>query len=546
MIILGISCIEPCGIVHDVTASLLIDGKIHSAATEDRFTGIKHFEGYPASAIKFCLEKEGLKLSDVDKVAVGYGLLENQKDENSKNQFYSFARQDTTFRKTSMESKNPKFFDHEYIHAKTGYFFSGFKRAVVISLDGGGVDNGEIISGGIFVINNGKTETIRIFPLKASLGWTFGGFTEICGFRMLDGEGKTMSLAAFANDTKEKKDEIYQKILNIFPKYSGINYVEGGIDNPSWKIIHNSGFARFTDTRLVQLLNFYNKEQIAWGSQKFLEDILVNITTAAVEFTGIKNVILTGGIFFNMIANMKVREKLEEQNCTVFFNPVCGDMGNAIGAAIEEYYQQTGNYYGFEWPSLSLGPEYDDNQILSAIKRSNLSFSKVDKISTTVDLIDKGKIVGWFQGKTELGPRGLGNRSILSRADDVKFKDIINNKVKHRESWRPFCPTITEEKSDYYLENYTYAPYMILGFNAKHVDEIPAVVHIDNTTRPQTLRKSYNEDFYDVVDGMGGIILNTSLNLAGDPINNTPEVALLTFRYSKMDAMQIGDYLIKR
>jgi len=546
MIILGISCIEPCGIVHDVTASLLIDGKIHSAATEDRFTGIKHFEGYPASAIKFCLEKEGLKLSDVDKVAVGYGLLENQKDENSKNQFYSFARQDTTFRKTSMESKNPKFFDHEYIHAKTGYFFSGFKRAVVISLDGGGVDNGEIISGGIFVINNGKTETIRIFPLKASLGWTFGGFTEICGFRMLDGEGKTMSLAAFANDTKEKKDEIYQKILNIFPKYSGINYVEGGIDDPSWKIIHNSGFARFTDTRLVQLLNFYNKEQIAWGSQKFLEDILVNITTAAVEFTGIKNVILTGGIFFNMIANMKVREKLEEQNCTVFFNPVCGDMGNAIGAAIEEYYQQTGNYYGFEWPSLSLGPEYDDNQILSAIKRSNLSFSKVDKISTTVDLIDKGKIVGWFQGKTELGPRGLGNRSILSRADDVKFKDIINNKVKHRESWRPFCPTITEEKSDYYLENYTYAPYMILGFNAKHVDEIPAVVHIDNTTRPQTLRKSDNEEFYDVVHRMGGIILNTSLNLAGDPINATPEDALLTFKHSKMDAILIGDYLIKR
>jgi len=221
-------------------------------------------------------------------------------------------------------------------------------------------------------------------------------------------------------------------------------------------------------------------------------------------------------------------------------------MGNAWGVAMEEYYRQTGNHPDIVWPSMSVGPEYDEKQILSALTRMNMSYSKVEKVSTTVDLIDKGKCVGWFQGKAELGPRGLGNRSILARVDDIKYKDIMNNKVKHRESWRPFCPTITNDKANYFLENYTYAPYMIMGFMMKHMDEAPSVAHIDKTTRPQTIKKSYNEDFYNVTKDLGGIILNTSLNLSGDPTNATPEQAILSFKNSKMDALIIGDYLIQR
>ena len=131
-----------------------------------------------------------------------------------------------------------------------------------------------------------------------------------------------------------------------------------------------------------------------------------------------------------MIANMFIREELEKKNCTIFINPVCGDIGNAVGAVLEEFYQQTGNYRGFEWPNISWGPEYDNKQILSALERNHFTYSKEDKISTTIDLIEKGKSVGWFQGKAELGPRGLGNRSILSRADDLKYKDMMNEKVK--------------------------------------------------------------------------------------------------------------------
>ncbi len=547
MIVLGLSCLAPSSVVHDVTAALLVDGKIASSVSEDRFTGIKHYNGYPVMSIKYCLEKEGLRISDVDKIAVGYGLLKGVMDPSKIDTFFSYPKHDMSFFETPIERKNPVFYDHEYVHAKCGYFFSGFEKAVVIALDGGGVDNGVLVSGGIFVIDKGATEVLRIYPQSATLGWTYGGFTQACGFRMVFHEGKIMSLSAYAeNEPTDVKDEIHTSVKEIFPKYSGMDYDGGGIEIPKWKLIHNSGFARFEDPRLQSLVRTYSKELIAWSAQKVLEDIIVQICKAAVEFTGIKNVILTGGVFFNMIANMVIREELEKMNCSVFVNPVCGDMGNAMGVAMEEYYQHTGKRDGYEWPTLSLGPEYDNEQILSAISRMNLSYSKVDKISTTVDLIDKGKCVGWFQGRSELGPRGLGNRSLLCRADDIKYKDIMNEKVKHRESWRPFCPTITNEKADYYLENSSYAPYMIMGFRMKHSEEAPAVSHIDNTTRPQTLKKKYNEDFYDVVKGMNGIVLNTSLNLAGDPTNVSPEQALFSFKNSEMDALVIEDFLIQK
>jgi len=547
MIILGLSCLAPSGVVHDVTAALVIDGKLCSAVSEDRFTGIKHYVGYPAHAIKSCLESEGLNLDDVDRVSVGYGLLQNKIDPTSTSLFHSKAEKLKLFKETPMRKKDPKFYDHEYIHAKTGYFFSGFDKAIAISIDGGGVDNGQLVSGGIFLIDRGEVEIIRRYPLSATIGWAYGAFTEACGFRIDDGEGKTMSLAAFAqNEEKEKKEKIYHLTKKIFPKYEKIDYVGGGIEYPIWHEEHNEGFVNFGDTRLLDIANSFSKELVAWAAQRVLEETLVEIISSAVEHTGIKNVILTGGVFFNMIANMIIREKLEKMGCSIFINPVCGDMGNAIGAALEEHYLETGKIEDTEWHNLSLGPKYDEKQILSAISRANLDFTKVDNVSTAIDLIDNGKIVGWFQGKSELGPRALGNRSILSRVDSIKYKDMINARVKHRESWRPFCPTIVEEKSDYYLKNSTYAPYMILGFEMKHQEDAPAISHIDGTTRPQTLRRSSNKEFYDVVNGVGGIVLNTSLNLAGDPLNATPEDALRTFKYSDMDALIMGDFLIKR
>jgi len=284
---------------------------------------------------------------------------------------------------------------------------------------------------------------------------------------------------------------------------------------------------------------------IAWAAQKVLEETVTNLILNIVDYTGIKNLVFSGGVFLNMILNMKIREKLGK-NFNLFFNPICNDQGNAVGAAIEQYIDETGQNLSFPNMPLYLGSSYLDEEIEAGIKKMNLKFEKIDKIHQAAELINKGKVVGWFQGRSEFGPRGLGNRSILSMPTDIKYKDIVNKKVKKREPWRPFCPTIISEKSSEFLNNPCKSPYMILGFDMKDPHDYPAVCHIDGTCRPQILDKKDNPDFYNLVKEVDGMVLNTSFNLAGDPIVETPIDALLTFKYSEMDALIINDFMIKR
>ena len=395
-------------------------------------------------------------------------------------------------------------------------------------------------------INNGEIEPFRVFPSISSLGFAYGAITEICGFRMLDGEGKTMSLAAFGEkEPEDGKKNVYDHMKKIFPKFKGIEYESGGVSAPLIKIKDNQMILANTDVRVSLLGKIFKKELIAWAAQKVLEEIVTDLALNVAEYTGIKNLVFSGGVFLNMILNMKVRESLGKKY-TLFFNPICNDNGNAIGAAIEQYYIETGKNISFPNISLYLGPSYFDEEIEAAIKRMNLRFEKVDKIQQAADLINNGKIVGWFQGRSELGPRGLGNRSILSLPTDVEYKDKMNEKVKKRESWRPFCPTIIEEKSSEFLKNPCKSPYMILGFDMKDYSKYPAVCHIDGTCRPQTLSQMENPDFYNLVKELDGIVLNTSFNLAGDPIVETPTDAFMTFKNSEMDALIINDYMVKR
>jgi len=223
-----------------------------------------------------------------------------------------------------------------------------------------------------------------------------------------------------------------------------------------------------------------------------------------------------------------------------------GVLLDAIGAVLEQYYQETGKNPVSPNMSLYLGSSYSDEEILLSAKRFNFKITKVSKIDTAIDLIGQGKVIGWFQGRSEFGPRGLGNRSILALPTEQKYKDIVNEKVKKREPWRPFCPTIIEEKSGKFLKNPSYAPYMILGFEMKNPELYPAVTHVDGTCRPQILKKDDNPDFYQVVKGLDGIVLNTSFNLAGDPIVETPYDALMTLKNSEMDALLMNDFLIEK
>ena len=542
---LGISNLAPSSFGHDTAVAMLDDDSNLFAISEERFSHIKHDGGYPSKAIQLCLNQNNLRLDNIDNVAVGFGLEKQHMGQKIKEKFCSYAK-DSGYKKTAIERKNPIFYDHQYIHARMGYALSGFKKALVICLDGGGVDNGEPNSGGIFLADNGEIQPIKYFPVATSLGLTYGAITEICGFTMTDGEGKTMTLAPMAeNESEVNKEKIYQHMCKIFPNFKGTDVKSNGGVTFTGKFLHDTTIVFVEDTRLLLLKRLYHKNLIAWAAQKRIEDILIDFVSKAVEQTGIKNIVFSGGIFLNMIMNMKIQQKFGNK-LNLFFNPICTDHGNAIGAVLEHYYQQTGKNPIPSYMSLYLGTSYSDEEILFSANRFNFKINKVNKIDTAIDLIERGKVIGWFQGRSEFGPRGLGNRSILALPTEQKYKDIVNEKVKKRESWRPFCPTIVEEESSKFLKNPSYAPYMILGFEMKNPELYPAVTHIDGTCRPQILKKDTNPDFYEVVKGLDGIILNTSFNLAGDPIVETPHDALMTLKNSEMDAILMNDLLIEK
>ena len=542
---LGISNLAPSSFGHDTAVAMLDDDSNLFAISEERFSHIKHDGGYPSKAIQLCLNQNNLRLDNIDNVAVGFGLEKQHMGQKIKEKFCSYAK-DSGYKKTAIERKNPIFYDHQYIHARTGYALSGFKKALVICLDGRGVDNGEPNSGGMFLADNGEIQPIKYFPVATSLGLTYGAITEICGFTMTDGEGKTMTLAPMAeNESEVNKEKIYQHMCKIFPNFKGTDVKSNGGVTFTGKFLHDTTIVFVEDTRLLLLKRLYHKNLIAWAAQKRIEDILIDFVSKAVEQTGIKNIVFSGGIFLNMIMNMKIQQKFGNK-LNLFFNPICTDHGNAIGAVLEHYYQQTGKNPIPSYMSLYLGTSYSDEEILFSANRFNFKINKVNKIDTAIDLIERGKVIGWFQGRSEFGPRGLGNRSILALPTEQKYKDIVNEKVKKRESWRPFCPTIVEEESSKFLKNPSYAPYMILGFEMKNPELYPAVTHIDGTCRPQILKKDTNPDFYEVVKGLDGIILNTSFNLAGDPIVETPHDALMTLKNSEMDAILMNDLLIEK
>ena len=543
--VLGISHLAPSPFGHDSAVALLDEDSNLFAISEERFSRVKHDGGYPSGAIQSWLKQSNSRLSEIDKISIGFGLEEKRVGRRINEQFCCYAK-DTGYKKTAIERENPPFYDHQYIHARTSYALSGFKKALVICFDGEGIDNGKSNSGGIFLVDNGDIKPIKYFPLDVSLGHTYGAITEICGFTMTDGEGKTMTLASMAeNESKTNKEKIYEHMSKVFPDFNGNDLRTNGHVTFDGKMYYDFAVYNILDIRLLLLKRLYNRNLIAWAAQKRLEEIVTKIITSVVDATGMKNVVFSGGIFLNMIMNMKIQQRFGDR-LNLFFNPICGDLGNAIGAALEEYYQQTGKNPVPPYMSLYLGSSYSDEEILFSTKKFNVKVSKVNKVDSAIDLIERGKVVGWFQGRSEFGPRGLGNRSILALPTEQKYKDIVNKKVKKREPWRPFCPTIIEEKSSQFLKDPLYAPYMILGFEMKNPELYPAVTHVDGTCRPQILKKDVNPDFYEVVKGLDGIVLNTSFNLAGDPIVETPHDALMTLKNSEMDVLLMNDYLIEK
>ncbi len=496
---------------HDSTAALIEDGKVLSGISEERLTQVKHDGRFPKNAIKWILDKHHISKKDI-KVVMSENLTNAFNDKHYKRPV-DFARyfknkvmpSPNLFYNELKKFKEYKLMPHEESHAFKTYVSSGFKDATVIVLDGEGTDYGRISAGGAWHGKNGKMENLGYFPYADSIGEFYACATEVMGWKRNDGEWKLMGLAPYGKKYIKEVEVIYNK-------------------KKKPHIAHK--LREYYIPKLKEIYKTSNWMDFAYTVQKIAEDTIIKYIENAVKETKSKNVCLAGGVFYNIKANQLIKEA----GYNVFIYPNSGDGGLAVGTALLD------QGMGIPIDTVYYGTEYDYNKGV-----------KCDPVEKARSLLEKGEIVAWYQGAAEFGPRALGNRSILALPKDPEMRDRINALIKHREWWRPFCPSMTIEGSKKYLLKWGESPYMIMGFKAKNAEDIASVVHVDGTTRPQTVRREHNQKYYDLIKSFDvPVVLNTSLNLAGNPIVNTPEDAISVLKNSDLRYAIINDRFIDK
>ena len=522
---------------HDASASMLLDGEIMAEVEEERFDRIKHTWGIPFQAINYCHHVLESKQSQIDVVACADDSDTHEHLLNNKGRANDLPQ--LSF---SDEAKIIKV-DHHTAHAASAYFPSGFlEPTLVVTSDG--IGNNTSIS--IWRGQNGTLKLLRRYGKKASLGWFYEMVTEALGWWTWDGAGKTMGLAAYGNADRFEGD-----LSQFCPQFSN-----GELSNPQIVKRHSTRYrgnlhTGFTSCDVIKgYLQNNSREDLAAATQQLLENRMIELIDYWCQDQNLKSVACAGGIFLNVKLNQRIRESGLFSKQFIF--PNAGDGGLAIGAALWAQYQHLGELKPRSLEHVYFGPSYTNDEINLAIETCGLKAISLDNASEeAAKLLSQNKIVGWFQGKMESGPRALGSRSILMSPLREENKDILNKRVKFRESFRPFCPSMTEESKNDYFEDAQYAPFMVSSYNVAEEKKstIPAVVHVDGTLRPQTVRRSTNPKYWDLINTFGkltgeSIILNTSMNIRGEPIVNTPYEAIRCFFGSGMDYLIMGDFLI--
>lgn len=587
MIVLGVS-----GLYHDSAAALLEDGIILAAAQEERFTRIKNDASFPCNAIKYCLNEKGMEIGDVDAV-VYYDNPVLTLERFIKNAIYCGEdagdllrfQYNNIFRQRLMVHKILRnefgrigkedrllISNHHKSHAASAFYASPYNEAAILTIDSVGEWN-------TTTIGYGKGTAIEIkkyLDYPHSLGMLYSAFTYFCGFKVNSGEYKLMGLAPYGSPVyydviKEhlvdvKRDGSFRLNLEYFDFQYGRTMV-------------NEKFGELFDMkrRLPESKITIEHINLAASIQKITEEIVMKLAVTACSLCGTGNLVLAGGTALNCVANGKILEKEIVDN--LWIQPAAGDAGGAIGAAYIGYYE----YLGGKFRSVKnlyntyLGPVYPNGEIGAFIKRNGYSAirMKMDRADIIARLLIEGKVVGLFQGRMEMGPRALGNRSILASATDEMMQSKLNLKIKHRESFRPFAPSVLFEDAQKYFELKIESPYMLLcvpvnkelraEFDIKNAlkqndgditkivnikrSTIPAVTHVDFSARVQTVTKEMNERYYDILKTYKelcgeSVICNTSFNVRGEPIVCTPEDAYACFMKTDMDALVLEEYLL--
>tara|TARA_Y100001936_G_C16079009_1_gene676248 strand:+ start:141 stop:1871 length:1731 start_codon:yes stop_codon:yes gene_type:complete len=557
---------------HDTSATLMIDGKLVAACEEERYNKEKHTRSFPSLAINDCLNKFNLEINDIDHVAIiydpVYGIretylktaLEDEKRINFLindiekikllNNIKEIIKENTGF------TGKISYHLHHLCHFASSYFVSGFEDALLASYDGMGEIECTLLGigkkGDISIVHEGNR-----YP--HSLGLFYSAITHYLGWKHHSDEGIIMGLAPFGNpkniipNSSKTYEEIFKEIIIETGDYdfqidtSWIAYQHVRDTWISSKFIETFGPKRNYDDPLEQ-----HHKDIAAALQNRIEEIIIHHLKNAKKEFGLKKLCLAGGVGLNCSLNGRIiKEKIFDE---IFVQPASGDNGAAIGACFLAHQELTGTLKPKKYHDFYLGSSFTDNEIESLLKSRKIVFEKSENIFSKVasELFDK-KIIGWFQKSAEFGPRALGNRSILTSPFPKEMKDILNKRVKFREEFRPFAPAILEEYTEEYFEIEQESPHMLIAVDVKKekINQIPAVVHIDNTARVQTVTEQNNPEFRKLLEhffklSQIPVLLNTSFNVKGQPIVNSPEDALDCFLSTNIDVLAMGSYFISK
>lgn len=563
----------------DPSAALLMDGKIVSVVEEERMIREKHAAGkFPKEAINFCLEKGNISLKDVDVIVVGWEAAKfpdhmkkfYEETEKMYSEFFSEkarAWQDKNLCRYTEESLTKQlkenlfkivaeedwpeivFINHHLAHACSAFMLSGFEEALIVTADGHGEDDAT----NIWIGENGKIKHVKQWKLPHSLGWFYTKFTQFMGFRAHDGEGKLMGLAAYGKRDPAVSDKV-NKVLTLTGDadvYSiDASYFYGDFEKGQYT---SEWLKLFGEPLPFEKRNEYSTyhKNLAYAVQKKLEDVMVHIVERAIQLTGKENICVAGGTFMNCKMNGEIAKKYGREN--FFAQPIAGDNGISLGSALAVYMNEKVGWKKERLKEIYFGPEYSESTIVEAIKSSGLKYRKSGNIEKeTAKHVADSKIIGWYQGRMEVGARALGNRSIIGNPLDPGISDVINLKVKFREPWRPFCPSAMLEEGQKYFDYIFDLPFMVVACEVREgfAGIFPSAVHVDNTVRVQTVSKETNPKFYNLIREFKeitgyGVVINTSFNLKDEPIVNTPQNAIDTFLKSGLDILVLGDYIIE-
>ncbi|MBN1526141.1 MAG: carbamoyltransferase [Candidatus Omnitrophica bacterium] len=586
MHILGISAFY-----HDSAAALVKDGEVIAAAQEERFTRKKHDQSFPVNAVGYCLKEAGLKISDIDYVAfydkpfIKFERILETYLAYAPSGIGSFIKAIPLWIKKKLWMKDlikkelgyngPMIFpEHHESHAASAFFPSPYKEAAILTMDG--VGEWTTASLGLGEANAISIKAEIKFP--HSLGLLYSAFTYYTGFKVNSGEYKVMGLAPYGKPVY--KDLIMRELIDLKDdgsfklnmKY--FNYCAGlTMTNEKFHKLFG-GPPRRPESRLTQ-----RDMDLASSIQSVTEEAMLRMARHAHKVTGKRYLTLAGGVALNCVGNGRILRETPFEG--VWVQPASGDAGAALGAALFTWYQYLGNkrmaddVNDFQKASL-LGTSYKNADIEGFLREKGAHYTRLsdgELPEAVADLIAQEKVIGWFEGRMEFGPRALGSRSILGDARSPRMQETMNLKIKFRESFRPFAPSVLEEKAADYFDLSAKSPYMLLvapvkearrrqassgeeklfGIDKLNVvrSEIPAITHVDHSARVQTVARKWNERFYDMMKKFNEkygcpVIINTSFNVRGEPIVESPADAYMCFMRTNMDYLIMGNCLLEK